>query len=207
MANLRVVDIYDGEVEPVIYHGKTLTTKVPLRDICEAIAKYAFVASPYPIIISAEVHCSLTQQDKVARIMHEIFGDSLISAPLNGRPPLTRLPSPEDLRGCILLKAKNLYLSAQGSVEEKMVTVDVESSSSTSTSETTESESEFVQEVKVGLKHELSKARNMDAVKGMSIDYIESYFLLMSPAEIREELQRVKKMDPMKGVFRPLVDI
>ena len=58
----RTVDIYDGDIEPMIFHGKTLTSKVSLRDVCHAVAKYAFVASPYPVIISAEVHCGLAQQ-------------------------------------------------------------------------------------------------------------------------------------------------
>jgi len=50
------VDIYDDPTgDPMIFHGKTLTSKVSLRQVCEAIKKYGFVASPYPIIISAEV--------------------------------------------------------------------------------------------------------------------------------------------------------
>ena len=98
------VDIYDGDKEPVVYHGKTLTTKVSLREVCEAIMKYAFVVSPYPIIISAEVHCSVPQQDIMSSIMHEVFGESLVSAPVNGRPKIEVLPSPEDLKGRVLLK-------------------------------------------------------------------------------------------------------
>ena len=99
-----VVDIFDGDREPVVYHGKSLTTKVSLRKACEAIAKYAFVVSPYPIIISAENHCSIPQQEMLASIMHEVFGDSLVSAPVHGRPRIEVLPSPEDLKGRILLK-------------------------------------------------------------------------------------------------------
>jgi phosphatidylinositol phospholipase C delta len=112
-----VVDIFDGDREPVVYHGKTFTTKVPLRKACEAIAKYAFVVSPYPIIISAEVHCGIPQQDMIASIMLEVFGDSLVSAPVQGRPRITVLPSPEDLKGRILLKvcpeARPMIVSAQ----------------------------------------------------------------------------------------------
>jgi phosphatidylinositol phospholipase C delta len=99
-----VVDIFDGDREPVVYHGKTLTTKVSLRKACEAIAKYAFVVSPYPVIISAEVRCSIPQQDMIASIMQEVFGDNLVSAPVQGRPRIAVLPSPEDLMGRILLK-------------------------------------------------------------------------------------------------------
>ena len=98
------VDIYDGEKQPVIFHGKTLTTKVALRQVCQAIARYAFVASPYPVIISAEVHCSLPQQDMIADIMTVEFGDTLVNAPIDGRKEIQLLPSPEDLKGRILLK-------------------------------------------------------------------------------------------------------
>lgn len=75
-----------------------------MRDTCEAIAKYAFVASPYPIIISAEIHCNVSQQDMIAQIMQEVFGDALVSAPIAGRVQNDILPSPEDLKGKILLK-------------------------------------------------------------------------------------------------------
>jgi phosphatidylinositol phospholipase C delta len=107
------VDIYDGDTEPMIFHGKTFTSKVSLREVCLAIAKYGFVASPYPIIISAEIHCSLPFQDLIAEIMGEVFGDRLVSAPLGERQKIDRLPSPEELKGRILLKAKNLYVGVE----------------------------------------------------------------------------------------------
>ena len=122
-----IVDIYDGPTgEPVVYHGNTLTSKVSVRDICHAIAKYAFVTSPYPVMISAENHCNIKQQNKMvcrtapARlrknfldeafmlqvdIMREIFGDALIRAPTAGTTlKIDTLPSPEDLKGKILVK-------------------------------------------------------------------------------------------------------
>jgi phosphatidylinositol phospholipase C delta len=99
------VDIYDGDHEPMVYHGKTLTSKVSLSEICQAIAKYAFVASPYPVIISAEIHCGLHQQEIMAKIMNEVFGSALVKAPSEGRPKILALPSPEDLKGKVLLKA------------------------------------------------------------------------------------------------------
>ncbi|KAG6835937.1 hypothetical protein H0H93_013154 [Arthromyces matolae] len=107
------LDIYDGEIEPVVFHGKTFTSKVPVRDICNAIAKYAFMTSPYPVLISAEIHCSVKQQDLLVKIMTDAFGDALIRAPVEGRPRLSHLPSPEDLKGKILVKAKNLYVVSQ----------------------------------------------------------------------------------------------
>ncbi len=88
----------------MIYHGRTFTSKVSLREACKAIAKYAFVTSPYPVIISAEVHCGLTQQAMIASIMMDVFGDALVTAPVDGRPRIEALPSPEDLKGRVLLK-------------------------------------------------------------------------------------------------------
>jgi phosphatidylinositol phospholipase C, delta len=135
--NFFVVDIFDGDPisEPMIYHGKTLTTKVPLRDVCLTIAKYGFVASPYPIIISAEMYCSVSGQDAVAAILKEAFGDKLVSAPVDEDGMfLTRLPSPERLKGRILFKTKNLDLlvldsSGQGSEFEDTSTTDPSSTS------------------------------------------------------------------------------
>ncbi|KZT64238.1 PLC-like phosphodiesterase [Daedalea quercina L-15889] len=154
------LDIYDGDVEPVVYHKHTLVSKVSLRDACAAINKYAFVASPYPIIISAEVHCSLPQQDLIAKIMQEEFGDALMSAPVDGRPRLEALPSPEDLKGCILLKAKNLFVTDKSSLQEKEIVVDAETSSTeTSSASELEELKEWRNTYRKDLKSELKKAR------------------------------------------------
>lgn len=67
---------------PQIYHGNTLTSGVSLRDVCEAIHKYAFVVSPYPVIISAEVHCGLGKQEQIYSVLVEVFGDTLIQSVL-----------------------------------------------------------------------------------------------------------------------------
>ena len=106
---LYEVDIFDGDTEPAVFHKNSLTSKVPLRNVCEAIAKYAFVTSPYPIMISAEVHCCLAQQDMIAEIMRTAFGDALITAPVKDRQKLEVLPSPEDLKGRILIKVLSSY--------------------------------------------------------------------------------------------------
>ena len=67
--------------------------------------KYGFNISPYPIIISAEIHCSISQQDLIAAIMIEEFGVALVRMPVDGMEKIKTLPSPEDLKGKILLKA------------------------------------------------------------------------------------------------------
>ncbi|KIJ69675.1 hypothetical protein HYDPIDRAFT_171707 [Hydnomerulius pinastri MD-312] len=159
------LDIYDGENGPMVFHGKTLTSKVPVREVCEAIAKYAFVTSPYPIIISAEIHCSLPQQDMLASIMHEVFGEALVSAPIEGRETFEKLPSPEDLKGRVLLKAKNLYVSENETIRQKDVTVDTESSST----ETSASDSDMAHELKEEWRK--AKLRDMDAVKELKDEF------------------------------------
>ncbi len=90
----------------MVYHGKTFTSKVSLRDTCQAISKYAFVASPYPLLISAEIHCGVKQQEILVDIMTGIFGEKLVQAPVENRPKLEKLPSPEDLKFKVLLKVR-----------------------------------------------------------------------------------------------------
>jgi len=115
--------------------------------------KYGFVTSPYPIIISAEVHCGLTQQDMLANIMRNAFGDALVSAPVDGRPKIDVLPSPEDLKRRVLLKAKNLYVSESEPLQANEFTVGTESS------ETTSSDPDMLSDVKSELKSELKKVK------------------------------------------------
>lgn len=86
-----------------MYHAKTITSSVSVRDVCQAIRKYAFVATPYPLILSLEVRCGLEQQEKLARILVEELGELLVTEPIEGADGL---PSPEQLKGRILVKAK-----------------------------------------------------------------------------------------------------
>ncbi|KZS96863.1 PLC-like phosphodiesterase [Sistotremastrum niveocremeum HHB9708] len=167
------LDIYDGDTEPCVYHGKTLTTKVSVREICEAIAKYAFISSPYPIIISAEIHCGLPQQEKLAEIMKEVFGDTLIQAPLGDNFDFQCLPSPEDLKGKVMLKAKNLYVSPTQQMQSKDVTVDAESSTTETTSASdTEALKRLESEVKYEIKQEVSDLKSEFKKVGKIVDRV-----------------------------------
>ncbi|XP_064175476.1 1-phosphatidylinositol 4,5-bisphosphate phosphodiesterase epsilon-1 isoform X3 [Anguilla rostrata] len=105
------LDCWDGDDGmPIIYHGHTLTTKIPFKDVVEAINRTAFVNSDMPVILSIENHCSLPQQRKMAEIFKTVFGDKLVTKFLFesdfSDDPL--LPSPLQLRGKILLKNKKL---------------------------------------------------------------------------------------------------
>uniref|UniRef100_A0A3Q2XH46 Phosphoinositide phospholipase C n=1 Tax=Hippocampus comes TaxID=109280 RepID=A0A3Q2XH46_HIPCM len=100
------LDCWDGDKgEPVIYHGHTLTSKVPFKEVIVTIAQYAFKASPYPLILSLENHCSVEQQVVMAKHLHAILGNKLLNKPLSDHA-LDDLPSPEELKGRILVKGK-----------------------------------------------------------------------------------------------------
>ena len=61
-------------MNPIIFHGRTLTTKIKFRDVLKTIKEHAFISSVYPVILSIEDHCSLPQQKVMAREFKEIFG-------------------------------------------------------------------------------------------------------------------------------------
>lgn len=89
------LDCWDGDKgEPMIFHGHTLTSKVLFKEVIETIAQYAFKASPYPLILSLEIHCSVEQQAVMAQHLTSILGKKLLGKPLN-ELPLKQLPSPE----------------------------------------------------------------------------------------------------------------
>ncbi|XP_053569744.1 1-phosphatidylinositol 4,5-bisphosphate phosphodiesterase delta-1 isoform X2 [Bombina bombina] len=101
------LDCWDGpNNEPVIYHGYTLTSKILFKDVITEVKKYGFKTSQYPIILSLENHCSLEQQKVMANHMKSILGDMLLTAPLNGK--IQDFPSPEELKGKVLVKGKKL---------------------------------------------------------------------------------------------------
>ncbi|MCJ1306707.1 Phospholipase C [Agyrium rufum] len=99
------IDCWDGaDGRPIVMHGRTMTSSVLFQDCISAIAKYAFKESPYPLIISLEVHCNPTQQQEMVNIMLKDLGDWLVTEPLNSST--ATLPSPEELRNKILIKVK-----------------------------------------------------------------------------------------------------
>uniref|UniRef100_A0A3Q2QTZ9 Phosphoinositide phospholipase C n=1 Tax=Fundulus heteroclitus TaxID=8078 RepID=A0A3Q2QTZ9_FUNHE len=98
------VDCWDGQDgEPIVHHGYTLTSKILFKDVIETINKYAFIKNDYPVILSIENHCSVPQQKKMAQYLVEILGDKLDVSSVKAEES-SRLPSPESLRGKILVK-------------------------------------------------------------------------------------------------------
>ena len=78
----------------------------------QAIAECAFKTSDYPLILSFENHCKFKQQAKIAEYCREYFGDMMLDYPLKDHPlrPETPLPSPELLKGKILIKNKKQHI-------------------------------------------------------------------------------------------------
>uniref|UniRef100_A0A3Q0R2L1 Phosphoinositide phospholipase C n=1 Tax=Amphilophus citrinellus TaxID=61819 RepID=A0A3Q0R2L1_AMPCI len=129
------IDCWDGgDGEPVVYHGHTLTSKIFFKDVISTLKEYAFKASEFPVILSLENHCGVEQQAVMAQYLTQILGDMLQTTLLDGQVP-QQLPSPQELKGKILLKAKKIggleecldeTLTDEGSDEEEMANGDAE---------------------------------------------------------------------------------
>ncbi|KAJ1820904.1 1-phosphatidylinositol 4,5-bisphosphate phosphodiesterase delta-1, partial [Coemansia sp. RSA 2598] len=85
-----------------------------LEYVIIAISRYAFAVSPYPVILSFETHCSLSQQARMATILKKHLGDMMVLAPVNGSNE-SALPSPNQLKHRIIIKNKVLDMPASKS--------------------------------------------------------------------------------------------
>ncbi|KAI5949375.1 PLC1 [Candida jiufengensis] len=104
------IDVWDGpdeeigeESEPVVNHGRTFTRSIKFSNVIKTIQKFAFITTPYPLIISLEINCSSSYQLKVVSILKETLGTSMITSPVNNQ---SILPSPEEMKHKFLIKAK-----------------------------------------------------------------------------------------------------
>ena len=88
------LDCWDGpDGQPIITHGRTLCTCIRFIDVIKVIKDHAFVTSEwvwlvcnfsytitllyihrYPVILSIEEHCSIPQQQFMAKQLKEVFG-------------------------------------------------------------------------------------------------------------------------------------
>lgn len=97
------LDCWDGpKNDPIIYHGHTRTSKIRFEDALKTIARYAFEVSPYPVILSLEVHTSPQQSDQLAFYLRRIFGCLLLTA----NDLQEGYYTPENLKYRVIVKAK-----------------------------------------------------------------------------------------------------
>ena len=95
----------NGEPIPVVFHGHTLTSKITFADIIRVVYNYLIMnKDSYPIILSLENHCSHPYQIVMANVMKQVFGH-LLYIPQSGET-FQDLPSPESLRGKVVIKGK-----------------------------------------------------------------------------------------------------
>ncbi|KAJ0005424.1 hypothetical protein NQD34_015318 [Periophthalmus magnuspinnatus] len=84
---------------------------VTIRSALEVINKYAFLTSQYPLLIYLCHRCTPSQQRVMAQHLKKVFGTRLytpeaLPVTLGGRA--TTLPSPEQLKGRVLIVGKKL---------------------------------------------------------------------------------------------------
>ncbi|NWU16839.1 PLCG1 phosphodiesterase, partial [Cephalopterus ornatus] len=112
------LDCWDGPDDlPIIYHGHTLTSKIKFLDVLHTIKEHAFVTSEFPVILSIEDHCSIVQQRNMASHFKKVFGDMLLTKPVDINAD--ELPSPTQLKKKILIKHKKLV---EGNLYEEVST-------------------------------------------------------------------------------------
>jgi len=105
------IDVWDGQEDssqnpvPVVLHGHTLTKKIDFSEVIKTIKVFLnFNPDSYPVILSLENHCSIPYQEAMAETLVNVFGDVLFTpneSDLNGL-----LPSPESLKGMVVIKGK-----------------------------------------------------------------------------------------------------
>ncbi|XP_071374869.1 inactive phospholipase C-like protein 1 isoform X2 [Centroberyx affinis] len=103
------------------HHHNHHHAPVTIRSALEVVNKYAFLTSQYPLLVYLCQRCSPAQQRILAQHLKKVFGFRLytpeaLPVSLGGRA--TTLPSPEQLKGRILLVGKKLPLEEDGSEGE-----------------------------------------------------------------------------------------
>lgn len=99
------VDCWSGTDGPVVFHGNTLTGKVPLSTVLDSIREFAFQSSEYPLILHLENHCPPEAQEDVVALLKEKLGDLLYLPGRDGGDFTTKL-SPKALKRKIIIKSK-----------------------------------------------------------------------------------------------------
>ncbi|PRP84208.1 1-phosphatidylinositol 4,5-bisphosphate phosphodiesterase delta-1 [Planoprotostelium fungivorum] len=110
------LDCWDGpQAEPIVYHGHTLTSRIKFEDVLTTIKEHGFTTSPYPVILSLEVHCSVQGQKNMAALLHQVLGSQLLpEKKMFADKASTRFKSPEELKNKIIVKGKTKAFQDEG---------------------------------------------------------------------------------------------
>ncbi|CDS00652.1 related to 1-phosphatidylinositol-4,5-bisphosphate phosphodiesterase delta 1 [Sporisorium scitamineum] len=124
------IDAWDNEddpLEPKVTHGYTLASHIPFRSVCEtmkqAIQKEEAEAQRdqsfkvAPVLLSLENHCGHAGQKRLVEIMHEVWGDLLISGPVEKGEPASEHTALDHLGAKIAVMVE-FHPSDQPPVEE-----------------------------------------------------------------------------------------
>lgn len=180
------LDCWDGpDGNPVIYHGHTLTTKILLSDVVKVIAKYAFLSTPYPLVLSLEVHCCIEQQEKMVQCFKDGFGSMLVAGPITDSD---ELPSPEQLKYQILIKSKTL----------KAFTAKVRDSSTSSSSNETDSERTSSEQTSPTLTPTLSRCSTISRESSVQLPHAENF----EPLSRRSSLETTSATNRKKSFMK-----
>ncbi|XP_022150958.1 phosphoinositide phospholipase C 6-like isoform X2 [Momordica charantia] len=143
-SGVRVVelDLWPNSEEDDIdvLHGRTLTTPVEFVRCLKSIKENAFLASPYPVIITLEDHLTPDLQAKAAENIKETFGDMLFVPESEYQQ---EFPSPDELKYRIIISTKppKEYLRSKNVKGESSFTDDDETDEEEDGDDTSESES------------------------------------------------------------------
>ncbi|XP_051937703.1 inactive phospholipase C-like protein 1 [Hippocampus zosterae] len=91
---------------------------VTIRSALEVVNMYAFLTSRYPLLVYLCQRCSLAQQRTMAQHLKKVLGSRLYtpeSLPVSLGGRATTLPSPEQLKGRVLIVGKKLPPDHEGS--------------------------------------------------------------------------------------------
>ncbi|KAM6559737.1 hypothetical protein CsatA_028976 [Cannabis sativa] len=114
------LDIWPNSTKDDVHvlHGRTLTTPVELIKCLKSIKEHAFVASPYPVILTLEDHLTPDLQAKVALMVSETFEEMLFCPESSEK---LEFPSPEEMKYKIIISTKppKEYLQAKSIKENE----------------------------------------------------------------------------------------
>lgn len=103
---LRCYEDRDSRDNMDIYLGKSKERKIRLKDTLSEIAAVVFHVSPFPLIILLEMHLSLPQQKRAAKLLHTTFGKHIYTPSESTMPTL---PSPMQLKRRVLIFLTNRH--------------------------------------------------------------------------------------------------